>query len=204
MPTYTRLYDEPDQARAAVAELEAAGIPRDDISIVMRNPDGSTRTIDGADEGGDGGATGAGAAMGGAVGGGAGLLAGLGMLAIPGVGPVVAAGWLAATLTGAAAGAIAGGAAGGLVDALTDSGVDREDAHVYAEGIRRGSALVTVRTDAERASLVMAALDRQPAVNLEERRRQYRDQGWTMFDDTLEPPSHGNPRDLATRADPFR
>lgn len=204
MPTYTRLYDDPDQARAAVAELESAGIPRDDISIVMRDRDGGTRTIDGADEAGDGGATGAGAAMGGALGGGAGLLAGLGVMAIPGVGPVVAAGWLAATLTGAAAGAIAGGAAGGLVDALTDTGIDREDAHVYAEGIRRGSALVTVRTDVERASLVTAALDRQPAVNLEERRRQYRDQGWTMFDDRLEPPARENPRDVASRADTYR
>lgn len=204
MATYTRLYDDPDQARAVVAELEAAGVPRDDISIVMRDADGGTRTIDGADESGDGGATSAGAAVGGALGGGAGLLAGLGLMAIPGVGPVVAAGWLAATLTGAAAGAIAGGAAGGLVDALTDTGIDRDDAHVYAEGIRRGSALVTVRTDDARASLVIAALDRQPAVNLEERRRQYREQGWTMFDDRLEPTHRESPRDLASRADPYR
>ncbi|MGF6178734.1 hypothetical protein ABIE33_007054 [Ensifer sp. 4252] len=60
-------------------------------------------------------------------------------MASPGVGPVVAAGWLAAT----AAGAIAGSAVGGIIGALTDSGVPEEDAHVYAEGVRRGETLVT-------------------------------------------------------------
>jgi hypothetical protein len=67
------------------------------------------------------------------------LLAGLGLLAIPGLGPVVAAGWLAST----ALGAVAGGAAGGLIGALTAAGVSQEDAHVSAEGIRRGGTLVT-------------------------------------------------------------
>jgi hypothetical protein len=55
-------------------------------------------------------------------------------MAIPGVGPVVAAGWLVATLTGVAA----GGAAGGVIGALTQSGVSKEDAEIYAEGLRRG------------------------------------------------------------------
>jgi hypothetical protein len=66
-----------------------------------------------------------------AVGGAVGLLAGLGLLAIPGIGPVVAAGWLVST----AAGAAAGGATGGLIGALTQAGVSEEDAHVYAEGV---------------------------------------------------------------------
>lgn len=55
-----------------------------------------------------------------------GLLTGLELMAILGVGPVVAAGCLAATAAGAVAGAVAGGAAGGLIGALTDSGVDEE------------------------------------------------------------------------------
>lgn len=68
------------------------------------------------------------------MGGTAGLLAGLGLMAIPGVGPVVAAGWLVSTLAGAAA----GGAAGSVVGALTQAGVSKEDADIYVEGLRRG------------------------------------------------------------------
>jgi hypothetical protein len=79
-----------------------------------------------------------GAGVGTAVGGAAGLLAGLGLLAIPGVGPVVAAGWLVAT----AVGAVAGAATGGLIGGLTGAGVSEDDAHVYAEGVRRGGSLV--------------------------------------------------------------
>jgi hypothetical protein len=68
------------------------------------------------------------------------LLAGLGLLA-PGLGPVVAAGWLAATAVCAAAGA----ATGGIVGALTEAGVSKEDAPLYAEGVRRGGTLVSAR-----------------------------------------------------------
>ena len=88
-----------------------------------------------------------GAGIGAAVGGIGGLLAGLGLIAIPGIGPVVAAGWLAATAAGAAGGALVGAAAGGLVGALTQAGVPENDAHVYAEGIRRGGTLVTAKVD---------------------------------------------------------
>src|SRR5439155_20856442 len=86
-------------------------------------------------------AAGTGASIGTVVGGGAGLLAGLGMLEIPGIGPVVAAGWLVSTAAGAAAGA----AAGGLIGSLTGAGVSKEHAHIYAEGVRRGGSLVTAR-----------------------------------------------------------
>ena len=74
-------------------------------------------------------------------GGALGALTGLGLMAIPGVGPIVAAGWLVATLTGAAAGA----ATGGVVGALTQMGVSSEEADVYAEGLRRGGAVVSAR-----------------------------------------------------------
>ena len=77
-----------------------------------------------------------------------GLLTGLGLMAIPGVGPVVAAGWLAST----AAGVAAGGAAGGIIGALTQTGASEEDASAYAEGIRRGGTLVSARVpDTDRA-----------------------------------------------------
>jgi len=146
MQTVTGLYDNYDDARTVVSELEDEGISSSDISIVGRK--GETNETYAA----EGAATGAG--VGAVVGGAGGLLAGLGMLAIPGVGPVVAAGWLAATVAGAAAGAVAGGAAGGIIGSLTSAGVDEDDAHVYAEGVRRGSTLVSVRVDDDQADLL--------------------------------------------------
>jgi hypothetical protein len=84
---------------------------------------------------------GKGAGIGAGLGGAAGLLAGLGLLAMPGLDPVVAAGWLVSTAVGAAAGA----ATGGPIEALTEAAVSEEDAHTYAEGVRRGGTLVTAR-----------------------------------------------------------
>ena len=102
-----------------------------------------TGHVSGASEEAASSGAGAGASLGTILGGGAGLLAGIGALAIPGVGPVVAAGWLVATLTGAGAGA----AAGGLLGALTGAGVPEGQAQGYAEGIRRGGTLVSVRVE---------------------------------------------------------
>lgn len=67
------------------------------------------------------------------MGAGTGLLTGLGLMAIPGVGPVVAAGWLVATAAGAVAGALAGAAADGITGGLTGAGISDSDANVYAE-----------------------------------------------------------------------
>lgn len=175
MQTITGLYDNPADARHAVNTLENQGIPSSDISIVGRNENDN-----GADAP-QGAATGAG--LGAAVGGAGGLLAGLGLIAIPGVGPVVAAGWLAATLAGAAAGAAAGGVAGGLIGALTNDGVDETDAHVYAEGVRRGSTLVTARVQDDLAPAARAVLS-SGAVDVARRRELYAEEGWTEFDES--------------------
>src|SRR6188508_1524968 len=97
--TISRLYNSHAEARAAVRELEAAGVPHGDISILVSNADSAydektksfpDRDLDGKDDRAEGAATGGG--VGAAIGGTAGLLAGLGLMAIPGVGPVVAAG----------------------------------------------------------------------------------------------------------------
>jgi uncharacterized protein (TIGR02271 family) len=154
MATISRLYKDHDTGARIVAELERAGIPQSDISIIANNEsgwfnrDGSKRVdrdADGTDDRAEGAAKGAG--IGATLGGVAGLLAGLGLLAIPGIGPVVAAGWLAST----AAVAVAGGATGGLIGALTQSGIGEDEANAYAEGVRRGGTLVTVRVpDADR------------------------------------------------------
>lgn len=157
MATISRLYRDYDTGARVVAELERAGIPHSDISIIANNEsgwfdrDGSKRIdrdADGTDDRAEGAAAGAG--IGATLGGVAGLLAGLGLLAIPGIGPVVAAGWLASM----AAAAAAGGAAGGLIGALTQSGIGEREAHAYAEGVRRGGTLVTVRVpDADRTRM---------------------------------------------------
>ncbi|MBB4273251.1 general stress protein [Rhizobium mongolense] len=181
MRTVTGLFDDYADARSVVNELESAGIPSDDISIVSNNGRDQDYTSGAA----EGAATGAG--IGAAVGGTGGLLAGLGLMAIPGVGPVVAAGWLVATAAGAAAGALAGGAAGGLIGSLTNSGVSEEDAHLYAEGVRRGGTLVTARVDESRAAEAEAILRRSNWVDPTERRRAYMEEGWTRFDDSLDP-----------------
>ncbi|APO79337.1 hypothetical protein AM571_PC01606 (plasmid) [Rhizobium etli 8C-3] len=180
MRTVTGLFDDYFDARSAVDELESAGIPSDDISLISNN--GEKDKTSGAAVGA---ATGAG--IGAALGGTGGLLAGLGLMAIPGVGPVVAAGWLVATAAGAAAGALAGGAAGGLIGALTSSGVSEEDAHLYAEGVRRGGTLVSARVDEGRVGEVEAILRRSSWVDPAERRRAYMEEGWTRFDDSLDP-----------------
>jgi hypothetical protein len=162
-------------------DLEAAGVSAGQISIVASNADNwyattkHDRDRDGVDDRAEGAATGA--TIGAATGGVAGLLAGFGLLAIPGIGPVVAAGWLASTAVVAAA----GGLAGGLIGALTEAGVSEEDAHVYAEGVRRGGTLLTVRVSAEERPRVESILDRS-AVNIWDRGVEYRKYGWKSFD----------------------
>ena len=185
--TVTRLFDTRAQAESAVAALEAGGIPASDLSIVAggksaedtrasaRDPAHENEAEEGAEKG---------AATGGLIGGGAGLLAGLGLLAIPGIGPVVAAGWLAATAVGAAVGATAGGATGGLLGALKESGVPDEDAHVYAEGVRRGGTLVSARVDDSQVPGVEDMLSRASGVDATTRGAAYREAGWKGFDPT--------------------
>src|SRR3954467_5427467 len=185
--TISRLYDNYSDAQAAVRGLEAAGVSHSDISIVANNSDGwydgkKDRDGDGVDDRAE--AAGKGAGVGAGIGGAAGLLAGLGLLAIPGLGPVVAAGWLAATAVGAAAGA----ATGGVVGALTEAGISEDDAHSYAEGVRRGGTLVSARVpDADRTRL--DALLHEKAVNLQERSTAWQKSGWNGFAAASPPPS---------------
>src|SRR5690606_20903634 len=137
----------------------------------------------------------AGAGVGAVAGGGAGLLAGIGAIAIPGIGPVLAGGWLLATAVGAVAGAAVGGAAGGLLGALANAGVPEAEAHVYAEGIRRGGTLVSVRADDTRADAVAAILANAPGVDIDQRRHHYLAEGWHGFDETAPAYSEDQIRD---------
>src|SRR5271170_3838120 len=178
--TVTALYDTYDAAVAAVNDLEAFGIPYADISLVSNNVDhryDKNHSTNAA----------AGAGIGAAVGGVGGLLTGLGLLAIPGVGPVVAAGWLVATAVGAVGGAVVGGAAGGIVGSLTGAGVPERDANFYAEGVRRGGTLVTARVDDSRAPMAREVLQRHKWVDPAVRAAAYRESGWTSFDEAAPP-----------------
>jgi hypothetical protein len=180
--TITALFDRYEDASAAVTKLEAAGVPHSDISIVSNNEgdrhagligrgnDDHRDTKDNAETG-----AGTGATVGTVAGGAVGLLTGLGLLAIPGVGPVVAAGWLVTTLAGAGIGA----ATGGLIGGLTGAGVSEADAHTYSEGVRRGGTLVTVRTDEMRAPTAMNILEEHGSVDVDERAQTWRSEGWT-------------------------
>ena len=156
MRMITHSYDNYEEAVRVVNALEAAGVPHEDVSLVSGDKDRTVATTVAGDDH-DHTATGAGtgATIGTVLGGGAGLLAGIGSLAIPGVGPIVAAGWLIAAITGAGVGA----AAGGLVGSLTGAGVSEADAHTYAEHVGRGGTLVTVRSTDEMATQVEYILE---------------------------------------------
>lgn len=197
MSTITRLYDTHTEAMDAVSALEAAGFAEGDISIISNNSDNwheghrhhgrSPGDMNGDGENDVAEGAGKGAATGGALGVGAGVLAGLGMLAVPGLGPVVAAGWLASAAAAGVAGAAAGGAVGGILGALKEAGHDDNDAHVYAEGVRRGGTLVSVRVDEAERSRAQAILDESRGWEAGARGAAYREAGWTNFDPAAAP-----------------
>lgn len=181
--TVTGLYDSYEDAARAIHNLADAGVSDNDLGLVVNNADNQYALSDDDARVEDKTAAGAGASIGTVLGGGAGLLAGFGMLAIPGIGPVVAAGWLVSTAAGAAAGA----AAGGLLGALTREGVNTEHAHIYAEAVRRGGALVIARVPGRQAAAVEKIMRRHGWVDPDQRAKLYREEGWTVLDERAEP-----------------
>jgi hypothetical protein len=171
--TVTHLFDDYAQAQRAVAALEQAGFSSSEVSLVSRYRDDGTLVDDAS-----GAATGA--TVGGLAAGGAGLLAALGVIVIPGIGPLVAAGLLATTLTAAVAGSVAGG----IIGALIDHGLSEDDAHVYSEAVRRGSSLVSVSADDARAVQAGQILHQQSPVDVAGRRQHYAKSGWSKYDPT--------------------
>src|SRR4029450_3203173 len=103
----------------------------------------------------------------------------------------VAAGWLVATLAGAAA----GGATGSIVGALTQAGVGKEEADIYAGGLRRGGAVGSAPVPDNDGPRLQALMDRA-AVNIVERSAAYRRGGWKSFDPQARPETPDqNPRE---------
>jgi hypothetical protein len=131
-----------DAAERAVDQLITAGFSNSDISALLPGNE-TTRAFahekhTKAPEG-----TATGATTGGIVGGTLGLLAGIGALAIPGVGPLIAAGPIVAAMAGAGA----GGAVGGLVGALVGMGIPEYEAKRFEGAVKNGGTLVSVHCD---------------------------------------------------------
>jgi hypothetical protein len=133
------------------------------------------------------------AVEGAALGGLAGLALAAAAIVIPGVGPVFAAGVLGSLLASAGAGAAAGAVTGGLLGALTDMGVEDEEAEVYAEGVKRGGVLVTVHTADERVVDARRVLYDRGALNVEDHRDRWEEEGWSGYDAEAAP-AEGYPK----------
>ncbi|HEV2861250.1 MAG TPA: YsnF/AvaK domain-containing protein [Pyrinomonadaceae bacterium] len=180
--TVVGLFDDRAAAQNAVRELVAEGFRRDEVSLVSKKPDGKGVEVEYVEEDGreqvEDMAKGAG--TGAAIGAGAALLLSLTALSIPGIGPVLAAGPLAALIAGAGIGATAGG----LLSGLTRLGVTDDDAHTYAEGLKRGGTLVTVNADNHYADLAVNVMRRLGAVEIDKRAAQWREDGWRGFGET--------------------
>lgn len=200
--TITRLFDNYSDAKSAVHDLESLGIRHDDLSIVASNTDGAHGDHGGHGHHGDGvnedGDVSRGTSTGAMLGGVGGLLAGLGLLAIPGLGPIVAAGWLASTAAGAGIGALGGAATGSIVGALKEAGHTDEEAHVYSEGVRRGGTLVSAKVPDDMVSQAEAVLQRHNSTDAAMRGSAYRQSGWTGFDENA--PAYTRDEVLAERS----
>ncbi|HZO91305.1 MAG TPA: hypothetical protein VFB38_23480 [Chthonomonadaceae bacterium] len=159
--TVTGLFDTLADAQSAMQELINSGWTHEDISLIASrqalpdNLEGAHLVVKDAEKGA-------------AVGGLAGLLIGLSELAIPGVGPVLAGGWLVTTLLGAGIGA----ATGGLVGSLVAAGMPHEQAGHFAEGVRRGGTLVTIKAEENTAAVAVDILRRHRAIAIQEQAAQ--------------------------------
>jgi len=136
------IYKNRVQAEQSVDRLLAAGFANDDISVLLPDSRSSKEFAHKKDTKAPEGTT-TGVTAGGVVGGTLGLLAGIGALAIPGVGPFIAAG----PIMGALAGLGVGGAVGGLIGALVGMGIPEYEAKRYEGRIKDGGVLLSVHCD---------------------------------------------------------
>jgi len=181
--TVVALMETPQEAENVVRDLTSTcDCDRSDIGMMARGSQQDTAEVSSANDTSTGDdrstvASGAlkGAGTGAAVGGILGLAAGAAALTIPGIGPFIAAGPIAAALAGAGIGAAAGGAIGALVHL----GVPEEEAHYYAEGVRRGGTLITVNASTdEMATCAEMVMKNHGAADIEQRAAQWKQQGW--------------------------
>jgi hypothetical protein len=136
------IYKSRVQAEQTVDRLLAAGFANDDISVLLPDSQSSKEFAHKKDTKAPEGTT-TGVTAGGVVGGTLGMLAGIGALAIPGVGPFIAAG----PIMGALAGLGVGGAVGGLIGALVGMGIPEYEAKRYEGRVKEGGVLLSVHCD---------------------------------------------------------
>jgi uncharacterized membrane protein len=178
METVIGLFDHASHAQQAVQAIREYGVDNSHISVVTRNRDSVKQGDFNVGEN---------AAKGATAGGLIGFLAGLGTILIPGIGPVWATGAIASalvtTLESTAVGAGLGAAAGGMLGALREVGFSQKDAEFYAEGLKRGGVLVAIEIDAQREEQIRDILRSAGAVDINNRRRAWLDEGWTNYDE---------------------
>jgi uncharacterized membrane protein len=148
------VFEETDEAIAALNGLRDDGFTADQVSVVARDEVTTREMADNSELISE--EAGKGAIVGTLLGGLAGWLIGLSSLAIPGIGPVIGAGIIGTALAGAGIGA----AAGGLIGALGAYGIPEEDARGYEEDVRQGRVLLTVHAaddaQTQRANTILA------------------------------------------------
>jgi uncharacterized protein (TIGR02271 family) len=185
MKTVTALYGSFDTARQVTQALLDAGMERDHIGLVASDASGEyTTQLQTSDMETDDVSGGEGAGFGATVGTIFGAVAGLVAITIPGIGPVIAAGPLAAALgaiTGAGIGAVSGAVAGGITASLVQSGLDEETAGYYAEGLRRGGALLTVQVEDNRADEIADIMNDYDPIDVNTRASEWKASGWQGF-----------------------
>jgi hypothetical protein len=155
--TVIAVYPDHTSAEDAVRQLQKDGIPMQNLSIIGKDFQAVERPLGFVTAGT---VAGAGAKVGAWTGGLFGLLVGAAFLIVPGVGPVVIAGPLAAALLGGIESAVAGAALGGLTGALVGLGISKDKAIRYESQVKAGKFLLTLQGDAtqvERAKSVIAA-----------------------------------------------
>jgi hypothetical protein len=190
------MFDDNASAHRVVDRLSEKGFSNSAVSVI--GPEGNRKSTDEINDKTEASAgAGIGATIGAIAGASGGILASLALIAIPGIGPLLAAGPIVVALTGAGLGA----AAGGLAGALIGWGIPAEDAELYSEGVRRGGTIVSVQADSlSQADEVSSLMRTEGAVDIDERASQWRAEGWTpTLNLTSKPPAAPITRTSSTR-----
>jgi hypothetical protein len=188
------LFDNFKDAQRAVNKLVEAGFNASDISLIVSNASNSYNdfmnighterlAIRTASE--DSVTASDGAGFGALVGTVTGVLAGVAAFTFPGIGAIVALGPIVGALTGGTVGAVTGAAVGGVVGAIVKTGMSEEEANRYAEGVRRGSALVIVETNDNYATTAQNILEDNNAVDIARRTLEWETESWRGPDESV-------------------
>ncbi|MEQ8672611.1 MAG: general stress protein [Aggregatilineales bacterium] len=179
--TVLATFDSSEDAHDAIHDLTESGFNRSDIGLAVYDRDNKyVEDISGSEGAGIGAV--AGSIFGGIV--------GLAAITIPGVGPVIAAGPLAAAigaLAGAGVGAASGAVTGGITGSLVKFNVPEDEADYYAESLRQGAALVSVTAHEFDADRAMAILRDHNPIDIDKRVAQWRARGWDGYDPKVDP-----------------